>query len=1125
MAHSRDLTPADATRTALVTGFVRNPVKTIVAMILIVLFGIIGAYRMPTQLTPEVQTPTLTVETIWPGASPQEVERQIVQEQELQLKSVEGVVKMTGECMDGMGKVIVEFAIGTNMQEALLKVNTRLQQVPNYPENAKSPVISTANSGDTPIGWFILKPRTPEPAEIAQLQTEHPDLKAALEPARTAGTAGLRRKRLRDLAEQNAVVKAWLPTEVDADLYRKFAEDVIEARFERVAGVANANIFGGREQEMQVIVDPQKLAARQLTVQDVRNALRGQNKDTSAGDLWEDKRRYVIRTLGQFRSPEQVLTAVLARREGKPVYVRDVAEVRLGHKKSNGLVKQFGTNCIAINAQRAVGANVLEVMQGLRKAMAELNAGVLTQKGLYLEQVYDETEYIYSAIHLVNESIVIGGCLTVLALLLFLRNGRSTLVISLAIPVSILGTFFVLSLLGRSLNVISLAGIAFAVGMLVDDAVVVLESIFQHLEMGKGRWQAAVEGTAEVWGAVLSGTLTKMAVFLPVLFVQEQAGQLFRDIALAISAGVGFSLIVSVTLIPVAAARMLRANTAPGKIGRFFAGALTPIDAAAGWFVNTTVGINRWLLRSWWLRFGLVCGFMALSFVGSYLLMPKVEYLPEGNQNLVFGILLPPPGYNVEQMTAIGERIEKKLQPYWDADPNDPATKQLKYPPIRDFFFVAMGRQLFMGMKCQDDLKAAALVPLVQEVAGDVPGTFAIGKQASLFEAGLTAGRTIDIEITGPELEKLIAVGGQIMGQVMSMDLGIAFPQPSLDLSSPELHVVPKWDHAADLGINALDLGYTVDALVDGAYAGDYYQDGVKIDLTIAGQAQFTKRTQDLEDLPIATPSGELVPLRAVASIKLASGPEQINHRQRQRAITIQVSPWPQVPLEYALERIQKEVVAPLKQGEILKTGLYQIQLAGTADKLRTTWESLRMNILLAVLVTYLLMAALFESWVYPFVVILSVPLGALGGFAALWLLNWFVLQPLDVLTMLGFVIMIGTVVSNPILIIEQALILIRSGQEVAPATLSALQSRIRPIFMTTTTTVFGLLPLVVFPGAGSELYRGLGAVLLGGLVVSTLVTLVVVPAVFTLMMEGSNRFIRGPVVAEEPISESAKVA
>jgi HAE1 family hydrophobic/amphiphilic exporter-1 len=498
--------------------------------------------------------------------------------------------------------------------------------------------------------------------------------------------------------------------------------------------------------------------------------------------------------------------------------------------------------------------------------------------------------------------------------------------------------------------------------------------------------------------------------------------------------------------------------------------------------------------------------------------------LPNGNRNLVFGQLLPPAGYNIDRLMQLGAELERRTQPYWDVAEGDPATKRLDYPVIADYFFVARGKFVIFGLRAEDPLRAGQLVPLVNQIGNSIPGTRARAAQSSLFSRGLQGLRTIDVEITGPDVTKLIELGGRIMAQVGGpqgvVENSIAFPVPSLELSSPEIHVLPKWDQLADMGLNKQELDYAVSALVDGAYATDYYMGGDKIDLTVIGDDQFVQRTQDLRGLPIATPSGELIPLLAAADDKFAGGPEQINRRERQRAITIQVMPPDTTPLEDAIERIDSQIIEPLRQaGEI--GGEYQIRMAGTADKLRATWNALRWNFVLALLITYLLMAALFESWLYPLVVILSVPLGAVGGFAGLWLLNWYLLlqplfglpvvqQSLDVLTMLGFVILVGTVVNNPILIVHQSLNHMRDDR-MAPnaAILESVRSRIRPIFMTTTTTVLGLCPLVLFPGAGSELYRGLGAVVLGGLAVSTIFTLVLVPTLFSLMMDTKSALAR----------------
>jgi HAE1 family hydrophobic/amphiphilic exporter-1 len=537
---------------------------------------------------------------------------------------------------------------------------------------------------------------------------------------------------------------------------------------------------------------------------------------------------------------------------------------------------------------------------------------------------------------------------------------------------------------------------------------------------------------------------------------------------------------------------------------------------------------------------------VALSGIVTWSLLPKVEYLPNGNRNLIICLVMPPPGYNVEQLGALGSQVEEELRPFWNVDPHSPEAAKLNYPAIGDFFYVARDRQVFLGLRAADPSRTAEILDLVRDkfqvpnaelekkrkdakqppFYKPIPGTLVVAFQSSLFSRGLQGGRTVDVEITGPDLNKLVALGGRIMGQVGGgADPSQAVvpnaqlrPVPSLDLSSPELHVVPKLVQAREMGVSTTDLGYTVDALNDGAYASDYYVGGDKIDLVIFGAKQFAERTQDIEQLPVATPTGQVVPLSALANVAFGSGPEQVNHRERLRAITIQVSPPDYISLEQTIADINTKIVEPIRASGELGVD-YKITMSGTADKLNNTWLALRWNLVLALLITYLLMAALFESWTYPLVIILSVPLGAVGGVIGLWLLNGYLMvqgkppQSLDVLTMLGFVILIGTVVNNPILIVHQALNHMRDdGMDPHRAVLASVRTRIRPIFMTTITTVFGLLPLVVFPGAGSELYRGLGSVVLGGLLVSTIFTLVLVPAMFSLMMDlvGVSRRLAG---------------
>lgn len=1135
-----------------IAAILQNPVKVSVGVILVLLFGLIAMFAMPIQLSPDVERPTVTVSTTWPGASPQEIEKEIVLEQEEQLKSVEGITKMSSECRDSEGQITMEFNVGADLQEAVLKINSQLQRVRQYPIDADKPVIRTSNSSSSAIAWFILSALPPSDTEIRAYGESHPEVNDEVEHVLKSHNPGLKTLRLREFVERHPEAADLLPPDLEVTSYRKFAEDFIEAEFERVEGVANSDVRGGQQRQLQVIVDPEKLAARGLTLQDVRDALNSDNQDTSAGDFYEGKRRWVVRTLGEYRNREQVADQIIRSIDGVPIHIRDVAEVRLDFEKPSGFVRRFGVATIAINCQRETGANVIDVMEGLKATVERLNNGRLKREGLVLTQAYDETDYIHSAIGLVNQNIILGSALTIIIMMLFLHIGprtlifvpllavssllalfispwffvltlvliltagfwfaRGALVVAIAIPTSIIGTFLILNFLGRSLNVISLAGLAFAVGMLVDNAVVVLENVYRYHQMGKKPLEAARLAAIEVWGAVLASTLTTLFVFLPIVFLEGEAGQLFVDIALAISAAVGLSLIVSIVVIPTAAARILSSDAdhyhrrgQVHPIQKFF-------EQGGQRITDGICNLNTWIQETTARRIGVILLLIGLSAGGSWLLLPQIDYLPEGNRNLVISFVSPPPGYNVNRLGDIGSEVEEVLRPYWDFNPEDLENGKLDYPAIGDFFYVARDRSVFIGLRAYDNSQASGLITLIQDKIRDrFPGTFVTAFQTSLFGRGLSGGRSIDVEISGPELEKLVGIGGQILGQVKEVfppDTQ-ARPQPSLDLSSPELHVVRKPQQGVDLGINNTELGFAVNTIIDGAYIADYFIGGEKIDLVLKCSDQYSGQTQDLESQYIATRnSTSPVRLDTLADIRLSAGPEQINRRERQRAISIEVSPPPGLSLEEAIRRINDDIISPMEEEGIFGTE-YQVSLSGTADKLAQTWDALRWNLILAILITYLLMAALFESWLYPLVIILSVPLGAVGGIIGLRLLGVYLAlqggneQSLDVLTMLGFVILVGTVVNNAILLVHQSLNLMRNEQvEMKEAIIQSIRTRIRPIFMTTLTTVFGLSPLVFFPGAGSELYRGLGSVVLGGLVVSTVFTLILIPSLFSLTID-----------------------
>lgn len=1037
----------------LIKTAIHRPVTVAVAVIFVVLFGFIALFSIPVQLTPDVDNPKITVDTVWTGTSPTEVENEIVREQEDELKSIEGLVEMTSESSEDRGSVVLEFEVGTDVDSKLVKVSNKLDQVKDYPDDADNPTISSVDVRSSAIAWFILKP----------------------------------------LPENNENIYN----------YHDFADEFIKPRLERVAGVGSSNIFGGWEREIQVVFDPDQLAIRGITIRELADAISRENENFSGGSFDEGKRRYVVRTIGEYISTEDIENVVLKNVNGIPVYIRDVANVTLGYKDADYAVRQNADPAIAINALKESGANTIEVIDGLLKEVEVLNAGLLKDNGLYLYNVYEESGYITNAIDLVKQNLIIGGLLAIGVLFMFLRSGSSTMIVAAAIPISIIGTFVVMSLLGRTINVISLAGMSFAVGMVIDNSIVVLENIYRHMQMGKSRARAAYEGTAEVWGAVLASTLTTAAVFLPIIFVKEQAGQLFRDIAIAISVSVILSLIVSITVIPTASSLILNIAESMKKGSKSIFYFIYSFGGRVSAFITGTVSL---IINNPGLRMTVILIFTIGSLLFSYFLIPKTEYLPTGNRNLVFGILIPPPGYNIEEFVSIGETIEADLSPYFTANSDTEIGKD-KFPKIKNFFYVARGRQVFMGAVAQDPDEIKQLIPLMQGALSKIPGMFAVVTQSSLFRSALGEGRSIKIQITGSDLEGLVGVARKIFFTSMQAipDAQLR-PIPSLDLGNPELQLVTDRERASEVGVSNQDLGFSVRALVNGAKVSDYTINGQEIDLVIKGDPEYSSRTQSMEDIMIQSNNGQLVTLGSIADIILTNGPERIDHFERERTIAIQVNPPEIMPLETAIETIQNEVLMPLQEGGQIPAN-YNVLLTGTADKLTETRESLQWNFLLAIVIAFLLMASLFESFIYPLVIMFSVPLASFGGFLGLRVLNLFIYQPLDILTMLGFVILIGIVINNAILIVHQSLNFMREeGLPPNDAILASVNSRIRPIFMSTMTSIFGMLPLVVLPGAGSELYRGLGSVIVGGLLVSTIFTLFLVPSVFSLVLKFRNK-------------------
>ena len=1082
-----------------------NPVKVSVGVLLIVLFGLIALTAIPIQLTPDIDRPLISVQTRWPGRSPEEVENSVVQRQEKRLKTIPGLYKMTSIASLGSAEIQLEFEVGYDMGRAVQETSNRLNEVPRYPAEVERPVIRAASSqSDEAIGYAII-------------QSEDPDF---------------------EIAE-----------------FHDYADRYVKPPLERIKNVAQVDLMGGRLHEVQIRFDPVVLAQAGISIEQLRTALQNDNLNESAGDLTQGRVNMRYRVIGRFDSLEPIKNTILKYDQGTPIYVKDIAEVHLVLRKNTAYVESKGKPCMTLWIRREVGANVKEVMAEVHKVLAEIQeeGGIMRQykndrHKIRARIVSDDATYIDQAIFVVLQNMAFGGTLAILVLFIFLRSARPTAIIALAIPVSVIGTFMVMYAAGRNINVISLAGLSFAVGMVIDNAIVVLENIDRHLQMGKPPLSAAYYGTREVWGAILSSTLTTVAVFGPVLTIQEESGQLFADIALAICASILLSLFVSITVIPVACASFLRDSNRKRSLLTRFAKSMFGILPFFQWSAKTLTGLLYLFMErsiaGVWLRTVLIGTSVVFSVVLSLIMMPPASYLPTGNPNQVTARMMVPPAYSLQQTMSIGRRIQEQLQPYWEAETTAESSKIQTFvdprtgknvdnvPPIQDFFISLRPDWLFMLMTSKEVNHPKPLEALLNRVMTSVPGSIGSGQQRSIFGRRAGGGNSVQIEVTGNDLVRLRDSTRYLEQKLMEFYSPSAVrPDPAnYYLSGPEIELHIDQVRAKDLGISVSRLATIARSMIDGTVVGDFDFEGDTIDLVVIRDPDIPLSPEEILDLPISITDSNgketIVPLSQLARFVPAEASQQIRRVEQERAIQLTVNPPSHIALEEAQAVIMQAVEESRKEGGMSSD--IRISLAGNADKLSQTraammgtWtgfnrDSLQSILLsrfvLSLLVIYLLMVGLFESYLYPFVIMFSIPFAMLGGFLGLaWVHALDPSQQMDTMTMLGFVILAGIVINNAILLVHQALNFMRgsdeNGVKVEPlgyreAIRESVRTRLRPIFMTTATSLFAMLPLVLAPGAGSELYRGLGAVVLMGLLCSTFFTIGIIPLLLSLVMD-----------------------
>jgi len=1026
---------------------IKNPVTIIVSVLIVVLFGFLSLGNLPYQLTPSVTKPEIKVTTKWPGATPYEIEREIIEDQEDALKSLNNLIEYESSSKDNYGEVQLTFKLGTDLRAALQDVSNKLNEVSSYPSNAEEPIIETATA--SPVIWMMLQTKEGNNRHI--------------------------------------------------DEYKTFFEDEVKPVIKRVSGVAGTMGAGGREQQMQIVFDTNKLASYGLTISQVISILQGENVDISAGTQNIDRRSYRIRTVHKFKTTSDIENLILISNREQRVRVSDIAKVDFGYETASTVAMFLGKDGIFLGVQPSSDANIVKLTNEVEKVVNELNETLLKKEDLKIQWIYDQRPYIVGSVDLVQQNIMIGGILAIIILIIFLRSVSPTAVVSVAIPISIIGTFIILDAMGRSLNTISLAGISFAVGMLVDSAIVVLENIDRHRKNGLSIADAAYKGASEVWGALIASALTTIAVFLPIVFLQDEAGQLFKDIAIAVTAAVTFSLFVSISVIPM--------------LWKKFAGVSKkePKDAGAianfgNKIVNFIMSIVELSLKNIMTKVVTIVSLALFSVAMIAMLFPKLDYLPQGNKNLIFNILITPPGLSYNERYDMGAYLMKKIEPHVNKDVGD-------IPGLGRAFFVSFGDfNIFGGTSIHED-RAKELIPMFRPIVNSLPSVFGVSLQSGVFENGIGEGNTVNIDISGEKIEDIANIGMQLFGATRaSMQGAQVRPVPSVELLYPEVRINPNQDALRALNMTSSDLGVAVDVLMSGKIIGDYEQEGKKkIDLVLKADDNIIKTPEDIMDAQIALSNGSLVPVSNLSIYSSTTGISEIRHLNGKRTITLQVTPPNGMTIDEAMKKIGAMIEGMKAGGSISKS--VEIGISGTADKLTETISLLMDNFILALVIVYLLMASLFGNFLYPIVIMFTVPLATAGGFIGLKMTNMFIApQALDVLTMLGFIILVGIVVNNAILIVHQSLNYIREkGMEHKRAVIEATRTRIRPIYMSSMTSVFGMLPLVLVPGPGSEFYRGLGSVITGGLAFSTIFTIFVTPALlmFFIKLEqkvGSNK-------------------
>ena len=1039
---------------------VTRPVAVTMRIAALVLLGIVCYTRLPVDLLPNVSLPTVVVNTTWPNVAPEEIEAQVTRPVERAVSSVPGLYEVTSTTDEGSSSVRVQLQWGTDIGQAAVDILQQVQRARrDFPTDPtlEAPIVYKFDPSQTPI--------------------------------LTYGVSG-----------ENDVIK--LRTLLDND---------ISPILESADGVAAVNVTGGDERAILINVDPDKLRARGLSLKQVGDRIAQENLNLPAGVAKQSETEYTIRSTGYFTNVADISHVPVGVFNNRVVQLGEVAEVRDAAPETRVYTRLNGKPAVGLLVVRQSGANTITTAEAVREKIAQAKK---QYPNLEFRVAYDQSRFIENSISRVKEDGIIGAVLAIVILLFFLRNVRSTLVVALSIPISVISTFALIYLCGFSLNTMSLSGLALAIGLIVDDAVVVLENIFRHMERDKSSpAEAAVTGAQEILTAVVASTVTIMIVFLPLLLIKGQSGQMFTQLALVVIFSIAVSLLDATTVVPMLASRLIKNEAesphpnkpekAKGFLQRFFDWSGEKFDALDNSYRNGLV----WSLKHRWMVVGGAFGACGLSL----LLVPYIgiELMPQTDSGDFQFYLKMPIGTSFARTDAAMKQAEKIL---------------LNNPNVATVF-AASGTNLSLRgtstrltpnqgaaiVKLKDDRKQATDVVVrdLQKKLGQIPGGKARLNPFDLVTQILTGGnQNVEINIVGPDLNKLSALSKEAMSRVRDVP-GYENIDVNWEDATPELQWSIDRDKAAQLGLSFQDVAATIGAATNGTIASYYQENGFQYPIQVQLPEAKRKTVDELLNLSLspsllaganAAPgaSRPIIELRQVAQPKFATGPSEITRLNRQRYIAVTGT-----PQNRSAGDVQNDIAAKLKGWE-LPTG-YRWDWGSNQKSRGEEFAGMGLAVFLAIALIYMLLASQFESFVHPLTILVAVPLSVIGVILALFISG----RAFGLTAFIGLLLLVGIVVKNGILLIDYTNLLRGRGRNRDEAVLEASPTRLRPILMTSLAAGFGMLPLALGIGEGSETQAPLATTVVGGLFSSTLLTLFVVPVVYTLFDDLARR-LRG---------------